>query len=104
MKVLTFIRSLAHEGRETLLVALIDVTERVRSEAHITHLAHHDPLTGLANRFHFSGRLAAILGESPAVDRAVHLFYVDLDGFKPVNDAHGHAVGDMLLQLVAQRL
>jgi diguanylate cyclase (GGDEF)-like protein/PAS domain S-box-containing protein len=104
IKVLTFVRALAHDGRQALLMALIDVTERVRSEAHITHLAHHDALTGLANRFHFSGRLAAILGQPRPASEAVLLLYIDLDGFKPVNDAYGHAVGDMLLQLVAQRL
>jgi diguanylate cyclase (GGDEF)-like protein/PAS domain S-box-containing protein len=104
VKVLTFVRSLTHDGRRALLVALIDVTERVRSEAHITHLAHHDPLTGLANRFHFSGRLAEILGRPRPPGEAVLLLYLDLDGFKPVNDAFGHAVGDMVLQLVARRL
>ncbi len=102
VKVLTFVRSLTHDGRQALLVALIDVTERVRSEAHITHLAHHDPLTGLANRFHFSGRLAEILGRPRPPGEAVLLLYLDLDGFKPVNDAFGHAVGDMVLQLVAR--
>ncbi len=67
-------------------------------------LAHFDPLTGLANRRLFTERLEAALDADEEARRKVALFYLDLDDFKGVNDAHGHAFGDALLVLVAARL
>jgi diguanylate cyclase (GGDEF)-like protein/PAS domain S-box-containing protein len=87
---------------ETLGVVL-DVTERHRVAARMAHLAHHDPLTGLANRALFQDRL----GEAAArARRGEHfaLCHVDLDRFKEVNDTLGHAAGDALLLAVARRL
>ena len=83
--------------------AIIDVTERRRIEARIAHLAHHDPLTGLANRGLFRAKLdealaCARLGEPFA------LLCLDLDRFKAVNDTLGHPIGDALLQAVSARL
>lgn len=65
----------------------------------LSHQARHDSLTGLGNRMHFSARLA---DSSPSTDRAVLM--VDLDGFKAVNDDHGHPAGDALLVQVAERM
>ncbi|MDP9108407.1 MAG: GGDEF domain-containing protein, partial [Pseudomonadota bacterium] len=71
-------------------------------------LASHDPLTGLANRMQLRERIGFLLGTHGkahrAGDRDFSLLYIDLDGFKGVNDAHGHAVGDRLLKAVADRL
>ena len=83
---------------------VIDITERKAAEDHITRLARTDGLTGLANRATFTERLhqafaAARRGSTPF---AIH--YVDMDHFKPVNDAHGHPAGDLLLREVAERL
>ena len=84
-------------------VAVNEVTERKRAEAQIVHLAHHDPLTGLANRLLFRERLQEAL--TRIGDRqALALHYLDLDQFKCVNDALGHAVGDRLLMQAAERL
>jgi diguanylate cyclase (GGDEF)-like protein/PAS domain S-box-containing protein len=71
----------------------------------LRHAAMHDPLTGIANRAQF---LAALdeAAQAPVNDSSARtvVFYVDLDGFKPVNDVHGHGVGDALLAEVARRL
>jgi len=66
-------------------------------------LAHSDPLTGLPNRRGLDAELAAALC-TPRMDSRVAVFMLDLDGFKPVNDLHGHDAGDELLVAVAQRL
>lgn len=71
------------------------------SEARLRHLAHHDPLTGLANRAQFLDRLTAALHRGAG---QVGLLFVDLDDFKQVNDVHGHDAGDALLQVTAERL
>lgn len=78
----------------------IDITALKRAEEKVVHLATHDALTGLGNRGAFQETLAARLrsGEPAA------LLLVDLDGFKQVNDAHGHAVGDALLLEVGRRI
>ncbi len=76
-----------------------DVTAH-RRLGDLEHLAHHDPLTGLANRARFTGVVASAV----AAGRASAVLYVDLDGFKAVNDVHGHDAGDRLLVVVAQRL
>ena len=75
-----------------------------RSEAQARHRALHDPLTGLLNRAGLIERLDAIDTQSAAEDELVALHLVDLDGFKHVNDAWGHPVGDQLLVAVARRL
>jgi diguanylate cyclase (GGDEF)-like protein len=81
----------------------LDVTEQRRNQALIQHLAYHDMLTDLPNRALFLERLNQALTR---VQRGeiVAVHYVDLDGFKPVNDALGHEAGDQLLKDVAQRL
>jgi diguanylate cyclase (GGDEF)-like protein/PAS domain S-box-containing protein len=77
-----------------------DITERLRYEAEIRRLAFHDPLTGLANRSHFDAELRGAI----AAGGPVALLFVDLDGFKLVNDTLGHHAGDELLCAVAERL
>jgi diguanylate cyclase (GGDEF)-like protein len=78
----------------------VDVTEQRKAQALIAHLAHHDPLTGLANRALLMDRLAMALAAVKR-GRRIALLYVDLDKFKPINDRHGHAAGDQVLKRIA---
>jgi diguanylate cyclase (GGDEF)-like protein len=70
----------------------------------ITHQAMHDQLTGLANRLRFSDELRKAVNRARHQSELVTVFYIDLDGFKPVNDEFGHEVGDRLLAAVGKRL
>lgn len=81
-----------------------DVTDRSRSAQRLNLLAYSDPLTGLANRALFADRLAEAAVEARRDGRGFGLIMLDLDRFKPVNDAYGHAGGDLVLQCVAARL
>ena len=78
--------------------------ENGRLVDHITYQAHHDQLTGLANRLAFGERIADATRHSAGAPKPFALFYIDLDRFKPVNDEFGHEVGDNLLRAVAERL
>jgi len=78
--------------------------ENGRLVDHITHLARHDGLTGLTNRLHFSEQLSQATRRVAQVPGSLTAFYIDLDGFKPINDRYGHPVGDELLRQVADRL
>jgi len=81
-----------------------EIARRVRSEERIRHLAFHDPLTGLPNRRMLGDRLSQAMAASKRSGLYGALAFLDLDNFKPLNDAHGHDVGDLLLIEVAQRL
>lgn len=70
----------------------------------LEHWASHDDLTGVPNRFEFFRRLKAHITEANERAQTVGVVYIDLDGFKPVNDTHGHHTGDELLRAIAERL
>ncbi|WP_121115379.1 putative bifunctional diguanylate cyclase/phosphodiesterase [Croceibacterium ferulae] len=80
------------------------ILAREASETQAQHLAFHDTLTGLPNRMMFDDRLAHELAAADAQGRSVALLYLDLDGFKGVNDTLGHPAGDELIQAVGARL
>lgn len=75
-----------------------------QSQKKLAHLAHHDFLTGLPNRAHFFKILARSIARSGRSGAKLAVMFLDLDGFKKINDTLGHAAGDLLLQGVAQRL
>ena len=81
-----------------------DITERVRTEERLAHMAYHDPLTGLANRALLEEHLTRTLANARRSGAAAALLLLDLDDFKLVNDSFGHAVGDEILREVACRL
>jgi diguanylate cyclase (GGDEF)-like protein/PAS domain S-box-containing protein len=83
---------------------ICDVTDRKAAEERLAFLAYHDPLTGLPNRMLFREHLEVALLRATRAGTAVAVCFVDLDGFKLVNDSFGHAVGDELLVEVAARL
>jgi diguanylate cyclase (GGDEF)-like protein/PAS domain S-box-containing protein len=86
-----------------LLSVIDDVTERKQAEQKIAHMAHHDMLTGLANRALFCDELDRALVRVRRGER-IAVLYLDLDHFKRVNDTFGHLVGDELLRQAADRL
>lgn len=81
-----------------------DITERKLAEERIRHIAHHDELTGLPNRILLRERLEHTLTQAQQDGRHLALIFIDLDDFKLVNDGLGHNAGDMLLQIVGQRM
>ncbi|PKO80166.1 MAG: GGDEF domain-containing protein [Betaproteobacteria bacterium HGW-Betaproteobacteria-13] len=80
------------------------LSELHQSRQDLEHLAQHDPLTGLPNRALFADRMALALAAVRRDQTRLALMFIDLDDFKPVNDAHGHAVGDQLLKEIGARL
>ena len=78
--------------------------ERVRAEERARHEATHDPLTGVPNRALFMDRLRSALERAHRHGSCFALLYIDIDGFKPVNDRHGHHAGDLLLKAITARL
>jgi len=91
-------------GQDHLLVQFVDLTERKRLEDELRHLAFHDPLTQLPNRRLLMDRLAQALRTSKRQNSYGAVLFLDLNQFKQLNDTQGHAVGDLLLVEVAQRL
>jgi len=81
-----------------------DITEHKLTEERIQRVAHHDGLTGLPNQLLFNDRLSQAISLAKRDSRQFALLYLDLDKFKPVNDALGHSAGDELLKAVATRI
>ncbi|MEK6546164.1 MAG: diguanylate cyclase [Nitrospinota bacterium] len=81
-----------------------DMSERVKYEEQIKHQAYHDILTGLPTRLLFYDRLSIAIANAQRVKQRIAVIFLDIDGFKFVNDNFGHNVGDILLQSIAKRL
>lgn len=93
-----------YEGRPAIVGMALDITERNRAQRQLSYLAFYDPLTDLPNRALFFDRLGQTLVQGKRDKAPFALLLLDLDGFKAVNDAHGHETGDALLQAVGRRL
>ena len=81
-----------------------NVTALWQAEEELRFLAHHDPLTGLANRALFNDRLDTALRTANRHDSSLALLFLDINDFKGINDVHGHAAGDQVLRMIARRL
>ncbi|OWV29334.1 diguanylate cyclase [Halomonas campaniensis] len=93
-----------HLNTEATVCMLRDITEQALAEEKIWHNAHHDLLTGLPNRRLFLDRLEQEIKHAKRLGKPISLLFMDLDGFKQVNDSFGHEAGDRLLSVVAERL
>ena len=98
------IEAIADKTRQSCLVAVLDITDKKRSEEVIHHQAYIDSLTGLPNRRMFLDRLQWAIKKSHRADQKFALMFLDLDHFKDINDILGHDIGDRLLKEIAQRL
>ena len=92
------------DGQQRTSMAIRDISERKRLEEQIRHLAFFDPLTKLPNRRLLEDRLSQAMATSKRSNRYGAIMFLDLDNFKPLNDKHGHGVGDLLLIEVAHRI
>jgi diguanylate cyclase (GGDEF)-like protein/PAS domain S-box-containing protein len=92
------------EGGAHVILAVRDLRERKEAESRIRFLAHHDSLTGLANRSFFGIRLEDAIARAERSGGLIAVHYIDLDRFKDVNDSLGHAAGDTVLETAARRL
>jgi diguanylate cyclase (GGDEF)-like protein/PAS domain S-box-containing protein/hemerythrin-like metal-binding protein len=88
---------------EYFIGAIQDITERRKAEQLISFMAYHDKLTGLPNRALLFDRLAHAMSHAKRNAKSVALLFVDLDGFKVINDKYGHKAGDSVLKIAAQR-
>ena len=78
--------------------------QSVKAKKKLAYLAFHDPLTGLLNRAQFNDQLAQNIALAKRTERTLAVLFLDLNGFKPINDNYGHQVGDEVLKAVARRL
>jgi diguanylate cyclase (GGDEF)-like protein len=91
-------------GELSVSGTLLDITDRMRAEEQVRTLAFQDPLTGLCNRARFFDLLGSARSQVHATGEQLAVLFLDLDGFKEINDRHGHDAGDQLLRQVADRL
>lgn len=96
--------SMVLDGRQVIQATIRDISERKKMEEQVHRLAFYDPLTQLANRRLLSDRLSQNCAINKRRGYFSALIFIDLDNFKPLNDNHGHAVGDLLLIDAANRL
>lgn len=89
---------------EKVFVSVIDITERKNNESYLEYLSTHDQLTGVANRSLLYDRLNHALTFAKRDQKMVAVYFLDLDGYKTINDRFGHTVGDLLLVQIANRL
>jgi diguanylate cyclase (GGDEF)-like protein/PAS domain S-box-containing protein len=93
-----------YHGQTAVIGTVIDVTERIKTEKMIKHMAYHDQLTGLPNRYFLKEKLNGLVESAKAKHENFALLFLDLDRFKAVNDTFGHEIGDKLLVEITEKL
>ncbi|WP_341503195.1 EAL domain-containing protein [Gallaecimonas sp. GXIMD4217] len=105
VEMLTISAVLDDAGRTRHYVALFtDITLLKEHQKHLEHVAHYDALTGLPNRMLLAKRLRQAVARSDRTGRPMAVVYLDLDGFKAINDSHGHHVGDEMLVALSRKM
>lgn len=92
------------KGKRVVLSVARDITDRKKAEKQINYMAHHDPLTGLPNRYSLNSCLKQSLERNKRKKQMIAIMFIDLDRFKIINDTMGHNFGDRLLQQISKRL
>jgi diguanylate cyclase (GGDEF)-like protein len=93
-----------HLGEEAVLGWFLDISHIKDHEAELSRIAHFDGLTGIPNRLLLSDRMNQGIAQTSRENNMMAVCYLDLDGFKPINDTYGHAVGDLVLIEIAKRI
>ncbi len=93
-----------HDVTENYVAFFSDITEQKAHQRHLEHVAHYDVLTGLPNGLLLTDRLEQAVIQSTRYKQKMAIVYLDLDGFKSVNDNYGHDIGDQLLMITTQRM
>ncbi|RFO95156.1 diguanylate cyclase [Rhodoferax lacus] len=94
----------AEQQVKNYVALFTDITPMKEHQSQLEHMAHYDMLTGLPNRLLFADRLGQAMRQSDRSKHSLSVIYLDLDGFKAVNDTYGHETGDALLVTLAQRM
>lgn len=94
----------AHNATQNYVALFTDITSMKEQQHQLEHIAHYDALTGLPNRVLLADRLQQAIAQTQRRKQSLAVAFLDLDGFKAVNDTHGHKIGDELLIIVAQRM
>ena len=94
----------SQELTDTVIQLQSEITERKHAEERINHMAFHDSLTSLPNRYLFHDRLSMSIAATERTQYKVAVLFLDIDDFKRINDSFGHSSGDLLLKKVADQL
>jgi len=97
-------REIVYKGKSTRVTEFNDITQEVKIQKQLKHMAHYDSLTNLPNRTLFADRLQQAMVQSKRREQCLAIVYIDIDGFKYINDTYGHDIGDKLLIAISKNM